>query len=142
MIEKMLALKIKQIGLVLCVMAAILTASPAACTCSHHEETNATESDCHSHHESAETTETAETGNAVDDSCVCAIDQRLPSVASTTVGKELKSSEAVVPSNQNVGDLEFVAIATFHVALPTLTNDLSYSSTLKSFLPARAPPRL
>lgn len=136
------AFRLRQIGLALCLMASLLTASPAACACAHHEETKAVETDCHSHHESAKVSETAETGNSVDVACVCVVDPRSPLVVSTTVGKELKAPDAIAPSSYLAPDLEFVAATTFHVVQPTLDKDLSYSSTLKSLLPSRAPPRL
>lgn len=134
--------RIKQIGLVLCLMASLLTAVPAACTCSHHEETKAVETDCHSQHEAINPIETAETGNAINESCVCAVAQRAPLAASRSLSKDLKVSDPAAHSDEFATDFEFVAAASFYVAPAMSGNDLSYSSTLRSLLPARAPPRL
>ncbi|MEQ1922126.1 MAG: hypothetical protein ABL952_06425 [Pyrinomonadaceae bacterium] len=134
--------RLKQIGLVLCLMASLLTAVPAACACSHHEETKAVETDCHSQHETAKPAEAVETGSAIDESCVCAVVQRTPVVASKTLGKDLKAGDAVAVIDETAADFAFVAVLSSHVAPAISAKDLSYSSTLRSLLPARAPPRL
>ena len=137
----MKSFKLKQIGLALCLMVSLLAASPSACTCSHHEETKAVESDCHSHHELAETTQESESFDIVDDECICVVNQSLPYVISKSASKEFRSNDTASNSGQIVPDLKFAAIVKFGDSTPAFTNDLLYSNTLKPFLPARAPPR-
>ncbi len=135
--------RLRQIGLVLCLMASMLAAVPAACACSHHEETKVVETDCHSQHETSKPAETVETGIAVDESCVCAVAQRTPFVTtSKTFSKDLKAGDAVALADKKESDFAFVAATSFYVAPPISTNNLLFSSTLRSLLPARAPPRL
>ena len=81
-------------------------------------------------------------GVAADDSCICAVDQRSPYVASKSESKELKSKNGIANAALIIPDLRFVAVSTFRSFSPDFSNDLSYSSTLKSLLPSRAPPRL
>ena len=138
----MTSFKLKQIGLALCLMASLLTASPAACTCSHHEETKALENDCHSHHETAETIETSVESDTVDVDCVCFVNLPSPSVISKSASKELRSNDAVSNAEQVITDLEFIAVTKLVLSSPEFGNNLSYSNTLKALLPARAPPRL
>jgi len=134
-------LRLIQAGLAICLMASLLTASPAACVCSHHEET-ITSDEFHSHHEEAENIEVSHVGISIDDSCRCAVDQRSPYVASKSESKELRSKSGIADAQQLIPDLEFVAVSSFQRSSPEFTNDLSYSSTLRSLLPSRAPPRL
>lgn len=122
-------------------MASLLTASSAACTCTHHEQAKSSD-ECRSHHEDAENTEVSESGVSIDDSCICALDQSTPYTASKPESKELKSNNDVANARQLIPDLEFVAISTFQQSSPEFINNLSYSSTLESLLPSRAPPRL
>lgn len=138
----MITFRLKQIALVLCLMASLLTAVPAACTCSHHEEAKAVKTDCHSQHEAVNSTETVETGNAIDESCVCTVAQRAPLAASGSFTKDLKASDPAAHSGEIITDFEFEASASFYLAPAISRTDLSYSSTLRALLPARAPPRL
>lgn len=133
--------RLKQIVFALCVMASLVTASAAACTCSHHEETKATETDCHSHHDSSEMTEAAGEANAVDESCVCYVNERSLYVTSKTESKDLRLSDAVAEAEQIVPDFELAAGLTLHIPSPKFVSDVSYSYILKSLLPPRAPPR-
>lgn len=138
----MVSFKLKQIGLALCLMVSLLTASPAACTCSHPEEAQTGDSECHSHHEETENLEPLGDGVSADDSCICAVDQRSPYIASKSESKELKSKNGIANAEQIIPDLRFVAVTTFYSVSPDFSNDLSYSNALKSLLPSRAPPRL
>lgn len=138
----MVSFRLKQIGLALCLMVSLLTASPAACTCSHPEEANTSDSECRSQHEATENLETSGAGVAVDDSCICAVDQREPFAASKSENRELKPDKAIASPEQIIPDLRFVAVSTFHSFSPEFSNNLSYSNTLRSLLPSRAPPRL
>ncbi len=134
--------RLKQIGLVLCLMASLITAAPAACACSHHEEAKVAETDCHSQHETPESAETVERGNAFDESCICAVAVRTPIVASKSEGKKFKVHDSAALPNENLADLEYSAAASFYLAPSIPTINLLYSSALRSLLPARAPPRL
>lgn len=138
----MVSFRLKQIGLALCLMVSLLTASPAACTCSHPEEAKTSDSQCRSQHEASENIETSGAGVAVNDSCICAVDQREPFTASKSESKELKPAKAIANVQQIIPDLRFVAVSTFPSFAPEFSNNLSYSSTLRSLLPSRAPPRL
>jgi hypothetical protein len=138
----MTSYKLKQIGLALCLMVSLLFGSAAACTCSHHQEKpQAHEMSCHgSHHGVMADADASNDGNAVDAGCVCFVDQPTPAITSKSeskkLGKSISNSDRVVP------DLEFVAAATVQPQSPDLNRTLSYSSALRSLLPARAPPRL
>ncbi len=138
----MVSFKLKQIGLALCLMASLLIGNSSACTCSRHDEAKASENDCHSHHESAENADIAETDNAVDDSCICIVQQPSPYLGSRSVSKELKSNDPVANSEQIIPDPEFVATTRPGGSSLVFASNLSYSNTVESLLPARAPPRL
>ena len=134
--------RLKQITLVLFVMASLLSASPAACACSHHEEATTVESDCHSQHGSAETTQAGEIADVIDESCVCVVGQREPFAASKSANKDLKAFDAVSEPDQVVPVPEFAAVITLRTSTPGYASDDFHSNTLRSLLPARAPPRL
>lgn len=141
----MTSFRLKQIAFVLCLMASLLTASPAACVCSHHEETKAAESDCHSQHESTESpeaTQAPEAVNVIDVDCISVVDRREPFAASKSVNKELKPFDAVSDPEQLVSVPKFASVETLTHSTPEFSSDLSYANTLRSLLPARAPPRL
>lgn len=140
--DQMTSFGLKQIGLALCLVASLLTASPAVCACSHHLETKAPENECHAGHEMPQDVEAADIGNSVDESCICAVEQRSPYVGATSEGKELKSKDAISNAELIVRDLDFVAVNTTPPLSLGFVSDLSYSYTLRSLLPARAPPRL
>lgn len=135
----MTSFRLKQIALVLFVMASLLSASPAACACSHHEETKAVESDCHSRHGSAQASEIV---NIIDESCVCVVGQREPFAASKSANKDLKAFDAVSEPDQVVPVPEFAAVITLRTSTPGYASDDFHSNTLRPLLPARAPPRL
>ncbi len=135
----MTGFRLKQIALVLFVMASLLTASPAACACSHHEEAATVESDCHSQHGSAQASEIV---NVIDESCVCVVAQREPFAASRSANKELKAFDAVSKPEQVIPISEFVAVAIRGTTTTGSASDDFHSNTLRSLLPARAPPRL
>lgn len=138
----MTSFRLKQIALVLFVMASLLSASPAACACSHHEETKAVESDCHSQHEQTEKAQNVPDGDAINESCVCVDSQREPFAASKSANKELKAFDAVSEPDQVAYAPELAALITLSTSMPVSVSDRFYSTTLRSLLPARAPPRL
>jgi len=135
----MTSFRLKQIALVLFVMASLLSASPAACACSHHEETKAVESDCHSQHGSAQASEIVK---VIDESCVCVAYQRQPFAVSKSANKELKAVDAVSEPDTVVSVPEFAALVIRGSSTPGYASDDLHSNTLRSLLPARAPPRL
>jgi len=137
-----MSFRLKQMGLALCLMASLLISHASVCTCSHHEESKTSELDCHSHHEASETVEIVIDGDVCDTGCICTVEQTSPYAASSSPGKEFKSSETATGFAQTVADLEFVTILKLGKSKPYFVNDLSYSYTLKSLLPSRAPPRL
>ena len=120
-------------------MASLLTASSSACICSRHEETETVEVDCHSHHESSDFD--IKQTNAFDEGCACSVEQPLPRLGSKTENNDLKIN-SVLKTEQALLDLKFVAVGVFYTLSPDFTRRLSYSNTLKSLIPARAPPRL
>ena len=134
--------RLKQIAIVLLLMASLLSASPAACICSHHEEKAAVETDCHSQHDQTETAPTVTPGDSIDESCVCVVGQREPVAASRSANKELKAFDAVSESEQVIGVPEFVAVTIRVTSTTGPASENFYSNTLRSLLPARAPPRL
>ena len=137
----MVRLRLLQIGLAICLMASLLTASPAACTCPHPPEAE-TSDECKAHHEETGNVDTTDAGITADDTCVCTVDQRSPSVASKSESKDLDSKDGIANAHQLTQDLEFVAVYAYQQPTPLSAHSLSYSSTLKSLLPSRAPPRL
>jgi hypothetical protein len=137
--------RIKQIGLALCLMMSLLIGHASACMCSHHVEKKVIESsDCHSQGETVktETAATADEGNACDTSCVCSTEQFSPYVASNSVSKKFMAADETANSAQAFSDIEFRAATAYVESATEFANDLSYSNTLKSLLPSRAPPRL
>ena len=137
-----MSFRIKRIGLALCLMMSLLIGHASACVCSHHVEKKAVESsDCHSLHESAQMVEDAGDGNVCDPGCVCVTEQSSPYAASKSPSKKFKSNDKPARSQQAISHIEFAVTANTELP-PEFVNDLSYSDTLKSLLPARAPPRL
>ena len=139
--NQMAGSRLIQIGLAICLLASLLTASPAACTCSHNDEAK-TSAECHSHHEDAENLESSEIAISIDDSCICAVEQRSPFVASGSTNKEFKASDKLANAEPVLAEIEFAAITSRRESSSEFVNDVSYSTTLKSLLPSRAPPRL
>ena len=135
----MTSFRLKQIALVLLLMASLLSASPAACACSHHEEAKAVESDCHSQHGSAQASEIV---NVIDESCVCVADQREPVAVTKSANKELKAFDAVSEPDQVVYAPELAAVIIRVTSTAGPASESFSSNTLRSLLPARAPPRL
>ncbi len=136
--------RIKQIGLALCLMMSLAVGHVSACACSHHVEKKVVESsDCHSHHETAEaqTVETVNDSNACDTGCVCRTEQRSPFIAVNPISKKIIAEAASNPAHV-VSQIEFRVASAYSELSPEFVTDLSYSNTLKSLLPSRAPPRL
>lgn len=132
--------RVKQIGLALCLMMSLLIGHASACACSHHVEKKAVEtSDCHS--ATAETVETSNDGNACDTSCICATDQPSTYLAANSISKKSNIADAAEKIEPVVFNIELRASSYTEVS-PEFISDLSYSNTLKSLLPSRAPPRL
>lgn len=136
--------RIKQIGLALCLMMSLIIGHASACMCSHHVEKKVVETtDCHSKHQpvKAETVETTNDGIACDTNCVCSTEQFSPYVIANPVSKKFSATDATANAT-NLADIEFRVTSAYTASPPRLINDLSYLDTLKSLLPARAPPRL
>src|SRR5687768_4137225 len=138
----MAIVRLKRIGLAICLMASLVSASPAACLCSHHEDTKAPETDCHSQHEAVKQAETSTSGDVLEESCVCAVAQRMPVLTSKSGGKERKPSEDVSFPIQLVQPAEFVVVDISRSCSPDLARSALYSGTINPLLPSRAPPRL
>ena len=137
--------RIKQIGLALCLMMSLLIGHASACACSHHVEKKTVESsDCHSQHkkDNAQTVDAVNDGDACDTNCICLTDQAAPYVAANAVNKNFYGDSAAADAEQVVSDGESQAVPSHAVVLLEFVSDLSYSNTLKSLLPSRAPPRL
>jgi hypothetical protein len=133
--------KFRQIGLALCLMASLLVVHVSACTCAHHESAEPVETDCHSHHGSHESVVVGNHEAMVDDECICVVDQASPYLTSpgskqVRTNDEIESMVSFVPVARTVG------IASPQAPLPSIDNQPSYSYTLESLLPSRAPPRL
>jgi len=140
-----MSFKIRQIGLALCLMASLAVGHISACTCSHHAPAKKVEPEtggCRSHHKAAETVEALSDASVCDAGCVCFVEQPSPVVASKSPSKEINSSDENVEPEQIINGVEFVAISSYRAPTYDRTSDLSYLNTLKSLLPARAPPRL
>lgn len=138
----MTSFRLKQIGLALCLMASLLIGHASACTCSHPEETNTSDIDCHSHHESAENADIQESGDAIDDNCICVVEYPSPYAAASPVSRELRSNDPITTPEDIATAPEFLAVRMSGEPTPVFTRDLTVSNTLKALLPARAPPRL
>ena len=123
-------------------VASLLTASPAACTCSQYEEPVGSENECHSRHEAEASVEASETATLGGESCICIIDHRTPCVATKSETKELKSKTQLYYLEQLSTTFEPSSVNIVKSSLPFVANDSSYSNTLRSLLPSRAPPRL
>jgi hypothetical protein len=137
--------RLKKIGLALCLMMSLLISHASACECSHHVEKKAVESsECHLHHETAETkmVEAVNDSNACDTDCVCLTELPSSYIAENPVSKNFSTTDAAAKAEQVVLDIEVRAATVYAESSSEVVNNLSYSNTLKSLLPARAPPRL
>lgn len=142
----MIGARIKQVVLGVLLVASLLVGSASACACPHHrEQAVPAETACHgAHHEAAEKAEPARgalAGHAVDLSCTCFVNFRVPSAIAKTPGKKLKAPDT--PSGAGKADREpgIVTVSAFHL-LPDAVPAIFYSGVLKFLLPSRAPPRL
>jgi hypothetical protein len=138
---QMLSLKLKQVGLVLCVMLSLLAAGPSACACSHHESPESPVADCHSHQAQREVTAAASPDNGVGQQCSCVAAQQSRFVASRFASKELK------PELSPAAGATSVAVAFANITLASSHDDFlgdggSYSGSRRYLLRSRAPPRL
>ena len=139
----MAAFRSKHLGLALCVMLALFTAGPAACTCSHGEESAKVTSECSSHHGSSEHADLDGSADAVGDSCTCSVDERAPSIAPGWQTDHRRAAAGTATGAfRSIPGIGFVAVASFQYSSAAPAENLTYLSTLKSLLPSRAPPRL
>lgn len=141
----MTSFRVKQIGLALCLMVSLAVGHISACTCSHHAEKKVTESSaCHSHHENAKAqpVDAVNDSNACETSCVCLTEQPSPYIAANLINKKIDATDATANAAYVVSGIGFRAVTVRSGSAFKFVNDLSYSNTLNSLLPARAPPRL
>lgn len=138
-----MSFRIKQIALALGLMMSLLIGHASACACSHHVEKKAVESlDCHLHHKAAaQTAEAVNDSNACDTDCVCLTSLPSPYIAQNSTSKNF-ISDATAKVVHVILDINFRVVVAYAGSSSEFANDLSYSYTLKSLLPARAPPRL
>jgi len=125
----MTSFRLKQIGLALCLMMSLLIGHASACTCPHHAENEAVESDCHSHHGSAEMAEAVDDADACDTSCICFVEQPSPYVASQSPSREFKANDALAKTAQVIPEIEILAVAGFARSSPSspVTFPIQYS---------------
>lgn len=140
---EMARFRIKQIGLALSLVTSLLVGHAAAvCMCSHHEPQKAPQADCHSSH--TEGPEAASVGAATtfDADCICLAQGVTPSTAAKSINKKFKSKDLATGSAERASDFKLVAVVEHPHPLPGFHKKLSYSNTLETLLPSRAPPRL
>jgi len=130
----MTSFRLKQIGLSLCLMVSLLTATASACMCSHHQEKHkATENYCHGlDHGSIETDGTS---NAVN--CICFVGQSTPVLVARSENTRLKADKKISNSDLTVPDAKLVAVTPVDALSVEFARDFSYSTALESLLPAR-----
>ncbi len=124
------------------ILASLTTASPAACACAQPEAFEAHEGECHSHHEAGPVAELSEIANLAGESCICISDQSSPCVSAKSGAKELKSKAPLYYDEHISTSFEASKVNFTDSSLPIVDSRLSYSTALRSLLPARAPPRL
>ena len=134
--------RLKKFALAMLLATSLTTASPAACTCAQPEASEVSDGECHSHHEAEPVAEVSGITTLARESCICIIDQRSPFVSSKSGAKELKSKAPLYYGEPISAAFEGSAINVTDSSLPVLAGRLSYSTALRSLLPARAPPRL
>ena len=133
---------IRQAFLLILACSLLFASDIAACACSHHVEKEPVKADCHSHAPTTEATQVKTDENICDKTCICAVGQLSPYIASIAPSKEFKPFDELAKPTQGLIEIEFVALKGYTESSPDFVNDLSYSTTLKSLLPSRAPPRL
>ena len=138
----MILFRLKHVTFAVLLLASLLTTVPAACTCSQPGSSVASKGDYPSHHEAEPRAEVSGTANFTGGSSCCIIDQRSPCVSSKLETKEPKSNAPLCHSERISIAFERAAINIVDLSLPIFTRGLSYSTTLRSLLPSRAPPRL
>ena len=140
-----MSFKIKQICMALCLMASLAVGHISACTCSHHAPAKKVEPEtggCRSHHKAAETVEALSDASVCDAGCVCFVEQPSPVVASKSPSREFKSHQTAGAVEQFATNFDFVAASNYHEPPLEPPTTSFHSTTLKSLLPSRAPPRL
>lgn len=140
----MILLRAQQITWVIFLMASLLSASPAACLCSSHEEQPpaTTKSECHSHSGTHESAAESETGSISGHECVCVVDQRAPSLTAKQETTETKAKDAILHREHIAPQFAFTAVVMVEHSSLFLADKRFYTSTQRSLLPSRAPPRL
>ena len=144
-IEQMKSLRLKQIGLALCLVASLLVGSVSACSCSHHQQNEVTAtSSCHaaSHNAAAAESLTGQAGTSIDEDCTCFVNQPSPYIVNKSENKKATDSKDIADAMP--AQLEFKASSNA-VASPVkslYSQSSLYSLQLASFKPSRAPPRL
>lgn len=132
---------IRQMFLVILACASLVASSVAACACSHHVQKITVKNDCHGHNQKTEAAQAKGDVNDFDKICICFVGQQSPYIASRASGKDFKSNvEPAKPGH--IIETEIIAVSFSIESLPDFISDVSYSSTLSSLLPSRAPPRL
>jgi len=136
--------RLKQIGLSLCLVAALLVGSISACACSHHQETKkAEETSCHSNgHEKTEVVQVPSGTQVLDVDCECFVSQPSPVIVSKSETKKSKTGGDIAEVATEVSHVEFISVAVTPSFLPETSRQFSKTTILESLLPARAPPRL
>lgn len=138
----MTGFRIKQIGLALGLMMSMLIGHASACTCSRHVDSQAADPDCRSQHTSTETVGAAGHGSVCEAECICLVNRPSPYAASKRPGKEFNAHDQPAGAGHVLPAIEVLAAPGYVPPASEFVNDLSYSTTLKSLLPSRAPPRL
>lgn len=141
-VRLMYLFRAKQILLAMLLMTSLLTAAPAACLCSSHEDPPAAEEkECQSHSGTHGGSLEVDTDTLSGHACVCVTAPRTPCVASKNENREVKFKNATAYCEEISAEFAFTpASAIRHGSSPARVKRVP-ASTLASLLPSRAPPR-
>ena len=143
--------RLKKIGLALCLMVSLFVGqSAAACACSHHEPVKkVAESDCHSHRGKSPAsakdipdTKDSENATSIATDCTCFVQSATPIVAVQQTNKKSKSKHSTAGLLLPASEINSFLAVHAGASLSASDDPISYSNTLASLRPSRAPPRL
>lgn len=134
-----MSVRFGQILLALCLTTSLLMASSPACCCPPPQGPDAASE---THKETGKIAKASTDANVFADEYTCAIQQSPLYLTAKSPTKELRSTDSVAKLEPLIANVEFSAVTAHQESTVQSRNDLSYSSTLKSLLPPRAPPRL
>ena len=139
-------LRVKQIGLTLCLIASLLVGSASACACGHHQDAQKLKTEpisCHrASHESTKA-ETADNGQPLlGENCTCSFATVDAAIVTKSETKRSKAGRSAAAENGQVVEIETTPGEIASAEPRAFSTLYFYSAYFPRSGPSRAPPRL